>query len=363
MRQSAIKGPTAATGRSGAGRSARGALAVTLGLALWAGAPGCVERDESAAADFDVVGRFGEGGRSPGQFVKPRAIDSDGRWIYVIDMTARVQRIDPETGRCTAWWQLPDFEFGRPVGVSVGPWADGSKVLYIPETHYHRVSVFRLPERMGEAPEMLLRFGEYGRGPGQFVFPTDVAVLANAEGRAERIYVSEYGGNDRISVFDARGAFLFAFGSFGLGDAGEGEGGVAFNRPQSIGIEPGRRELVVCDAANHRLGRFTLEGVLLGWIGGPDSSPGAPGRFKYPYGLALPGDGTALVCEYGSGRVQRVDLASGASLGVYGRSGPGESQSASPWGLALAGRRLCVLDSGHNRLLVIEAPTGRGGGA
>lgn len=366
-RQSVVACPAISPRRSPSRRVVSGAwegrrrAAWALVLSAWAW--GCVERDESHAADFKVVARFGEGGRSPGQFVKPRAIDTDGRWLYVIDMTARVQRIDPETGRCTAWWQLPDFEFGRPVGVTVGPWTDGSKVLYIPETHYHRVSVFRLPEGMGRPPEMLLRFGEYGRGPGQFIFPTDVAVLPGADGRAERIYVSEYGGHDRVSVFDPRGTFLFAFGTFGPEGVDETGGGISFNRPQSIAIEPTRRELVVCDAANHRLGRFTLEGGLLGWIGSPASAGSGPGQFKYPYGLALPGDGTALVCEYGNGRVQRVDLATGASLGVYGRAGRGESQSASPWGLALVGRRMFVLDSGHHRVLAVESPGGRGGGA
>jgi hypothetical protein len=324
---------------------------------------GCGERDEEQAADFAVVARFGEGGRSPGQFVKPRAIDTDGHWLYVIDMTARVQRLDPRTGRCTAWWQLPDFAFGRPVGVSVGPWVDGSRVLYIPETHYHRVSVFRLPEEMGREPELLLRFGAYGTGPGQFIYPTDVAALAGTGGGVERIYVSEYGGHDRISVFDPRGTFLFAFGAFGPEGVGDEPGGVYFNRPQSIAIDEVRRELIVCDAANHRLGRFALDGTLLGWIGSPESAGSCPGRFKYPYGVALAGDGTALVCEYGNGRVQHVDLATGASLGVYGRSGRGESQAASPWGLALVGRRLYVLDSGHNRVLVIDAPSRRGGGA
>lgn len=348
--------------RRALGGNRRGASRRACLLALAVLGAGCGERDSGSAADFEVVARFGETGRSPGQFVKPRAIDTDGESLFIVDMTARIQRIDPRTGRCTAWWQLPDFEFGRPVGISVGPWVDGSTVLYVPETHYYRVSVFRLPDRMGEAPDLLLRFGEYGQGPGQFIFPTDVAVLPGPGG-VERIYVAEYGGHDRVSVFDAEGTFLFAFGAFGPGGVGEDPAGVYLNRPQSIAIDTGRRELVVCDAANHRVGRFSLEGELLAWIGSPDAAGDGAGQFKYPYGLSLPGDGTVFVCEYGNGRVQRIDLATGRSLGLYGRSGRGESQAATPWGLAQIDRRLYVLDSGHGRVLAIEAPTRRGGGA
>jgi len=349
-------------GKSQARRGSRGgfvpACLVVAALAA------CAEHDPEHAADFDVLARFGEVGRSPGQFVKPRAIDADARSLYVVDMTARVQRLDPDSGRCTAWWQLPDFEFGRPVGLSVGPWVDGSTVLYVPETHYFRVSVFRLPDAMGHPPDLLLRFGEYGEGPGQFIFPTDVAVLPTPDGtRVERLYVAEYGGHDRVSAFDPEGRFLFAFGAFGPEGVGDDPAGIYFNRPQSIAIDRARRELIVCDAANHRLGRFTLGGDLLAWIGSPDSAGDAPGRFKYPYGLALPGDGTALVCEYGNGRIQRIDLETGRSLGLFGRSGRGDAQAASPWGVALIGRRLFVLDSGHSRVLTIEAPARRGGGA
>ena len=42
------------------------------------------------------------------------------------------------------------------------------------------------------------RFGEEGSGPGQFGLPTDVAIDAKGF-----IYVSEYGGNDRITKWSA----------------------------------------------------------------------------------------------------------------------------------------------------------------
>ena len=43
-----------------------------------------------------------------------------------------------------------------------------------------------------------------GTGPGQFIYPTDVAFDAKGH-----VFVSEYGDNDRIQVFEPDGKFLY----------------------------------------------------------------------------------------------------------------------------------------------------------
>jgi DNA-binding beta-propeller fold protein YncE len=123
-----------------------------------------------------------------------------------------------------------------------------------------------------------------------------------------------------------------------------------------MAIDLERRELIVADACNHRLGRFTLEGKLIAWISGPDQAGPEPGHFQYPYGLCLLDDGSALVAEFGGNRVQHVELPSGASLGTYGQAGRGEGQIASPWGIAVIGKTAYVLDSGNNRVIGFDAP-------
>jgi hypothetical protein len=216
------------------------------------------------------------------------------------------------------------------------------------------------------------------------VWVTDVAVLPTPDGKAiARLYVSEYSGNDRISVWEpdapvtkkallammgpaADGAhtavpriaecpfhFKFSFGHYGSGASPDD---VQFNRPQSMAIDLERRELIVTDACNHRLGRFTLDGKLIAWISGPDETGPEPGHFMYPYGLCLLEDGSALVAEFGGNRVQHVELPSGASLGIYGQAGRGEGQIAAPWGIAVLGKTAYVLDSGNNRVIGFEAP-------
>lgn len=299
-------------------------------------------------------------------------MDFDGERLWIIDKSARVQQIDPETGSCGVWWRMPAFDLGMPTGVTIASAtrADGTLVdaIYIPDTHYHRVLVYALPEEMPAqptefAPELLGTFGGLGTEPGRFIYPTDVAVLLSADGSAvERVYVSEYGGNDRVSVFDSAHEFLFSFGR--LGD-GLDPAALEFSRPQSMVIDADRRELLVTDACNHRVGRFTLDGDLLGWTGSPvppdGESPAATVRLDFPYGLTPLEDSTVLVTEFGGCRVQRLDLDAGVSLGSYGVAGRGEGELATPWAAVTVDRETFILDSGNGRVLVGTLPGVEGG--
>lgn len=347
-------------------------------LGLFAGAVvlSACERHPGGGA-LDAFATIGEPGASPGQFSYPRAIDSDGPTIWVIDKLARVQRLDAASGRALSGWRMPQWQQGKPTGVTVWS-APGSpdEFVLIPDTHYHRVCIYKVPRDPGSAraEALVAQFGEYGTGPGQFTYVTDVAVVPNAKGDGiARLYVSEYGGNDRISIFeratpDAPGAegdyrFVSAFGHFGIaGEKPDGPGmEPVFSRPQSIAFDWSTRELIVTDACNHRVGRLTLEGKVVAWIGklgqaGAPVTPGQDATFVNPYGLALPGDGTAIVAEFGASRLQRIDLATGRSLGVYGRPGRGPGEVATPWGIALDAGRAFALDSGNNRVLVFDLP-------
>ncbi len=325
-----------------------------------------------------VLGGLGD---MPGRFGYPRAMDvtprgagiaRDTGMLWVIDKTGRVQGLDPETGTCEALWKMPERDLGKPVGITVAPGPDEhgewcEELLYIPDTHYHRVMVYKPPAADRNTPEhaptLARSFGAYGTGPGEFRYPTDVAVSIAPDGKSvARVYVSEYGGNDRVSVFDGEGNFQFSFGKFGAGrNEQPGEREVEFDRPQSISLERvnGREELVVVDAHNHRVGRFTTDGELICFYGGRDRPGDGPGEFRYPYGLASLGDGTVLVCEFGNNRVQRIDLATGEGLGTWGRAGRGEGELAAPWAVGILDRTAYVLDSGNNRVLAFSAPRRR----
>lgn len=364
-------------GLAGASAFARRAAALAcVGLATGVSllGTGC-SREAPSGGPLQVTRVVGEVGTAPGQFSYPRCLDSDGKTLWVIDKLARVQRLDPLTGDSVGGWRMPDFELGKPTGVTAWRAAgasDADVVVFVADTHYHRIMIYRAGALVDRADDMrsptgtlVGQFGSYGEGPGQFIYPTRVAVLPSADGtRIERLYVGEYGGNDRIGIWEPRTPggldfeFKRTFGTFGGGRTGDP---VQFNRPQSLVVDAKRREVIVSDACNHRVGRFTLEGELIAWIGGGASGqdPGqAPGEFNYPYGVTLLEDGTLVVVEFGNSRVQRIDLATGKSLGIMGQRGRLSGELATPWATAVLDDTLFVLDSGNNRLLGTDVPRG-----
>jgi DNA-binding beta-propeller fold protein YncE len=326
------------------------------GAALLASA-GCDggAQDSSAPQVLRVIGASGPG---PGEFLYPRAIAADPCGsLYVADRTGRIQHFSA-AGETLGAIQLPESQKGYPTGLAVGP--DG--LLYVADTHYHRVLVYAVADPQRRAPDGVLpnaavsgaseaagagaspraawrlvrQFGSFGTGDGQFIYPTHVAF---AEGRA---YVSEYGGNDRVSVYTPSGEFVTSFGRPGSA-AGE------FSRPESLAVDPKRRLLYVADACNHRVARYTLRGELAGYIG---SVGQGPGELRYPYGLALAADGTLVVCEYGNNRLQLFSP-EGRSLRCLGGPGRAPGQLAYPWGVAVgADGAAYVVDAGNNRVQV-----------
>jgi len=282
--------------------------------------PGCRDRDQPVAVWLST-------GIGPAQVVYPRAIayDKARDQFVVVDRMARVQRID-RGGNFIAAWRMPEYMMGKPVGVSVGP--DGN--IYIPDTHYQRIMVYS-PDG-----QLIRQWGKPGTGPGEFIYPTDVAFDARG-----RVFVSEYGDHDRIQVFDMSGKYLTEFGTFGDGD---GE----FSRPQSIAIVGDA--MYLADACNHRIGVWTINGKFVRNIGSVGTGPG---QFRFPYGIDVTPDGKLLVTEFGNNRVQLIDPDSGRSVRQWGHAGREPGELAYPWA-AVADVRgdVVIVDAGNNRLQV-----------
>lgn len=312
---------------------------------------GCGSDPETDARPLDVVATIGSVGIWPGQFATPRALDTDGSTLWVIDKAARIQRLDAQTGAPLSEWKTPRHANGMPVGVTCAVF-DGRPLTFVADTHEHRVLVYEPGSDPGSEVRIVAEFGSYGTGPGQFIYVTDVAVVADPS-LGVRIYVSEYGGSDRVSVFNERFEFLFSIGEFGTG---EDPSRIEFNRPQALVIDEEARELIVVDACNHRIGRFTLEGELIAWIGSPSTAGRKLGQFKYPYSIALLDDGTALVVEYENARIQRIDMRTGRGIRTYGKPGRGPGELVTPWSIAMVGRTAFVLDAGNNRVQAFRAP-------
>jgi DNA-binding beta-propeller fold protein YncE/ABC-type Fe3+ transport system permease subunit len=312
----------------------RGGALVLGALVAATGATGCAglgAADDDEPRPLRPKATFGRNGTSLGHFSYPRdiAADPEREVLYIVDKTARVQRFGFD-GEPQLQWRMPAWENGKPTGLSVAP--DGR--VFVADTHYYRIIAYD-PDG-----NEVMRFGTYGQGPGEFIYPTDVAF-----GPDGTLYVAEYGGHDRIQVFSPEGDYLFEFGSFG---SGPGE----LSRPQSIVFDATGAELYIADACNHRIVVTDPRGRVLRTFGTPGTGPG---QLNYPYGLMLLDDGSLLVSEFGNNRIQHLS-ADGASRGRFGRFGAGEGELRYPWGVAGAGSSVFVLDSGNNRVHRIRRP-------
>ncbi|MCG3127671.1 MAG: Virginiamycin B lyase [Phycisphaerae bacterium] len=276
---------------------------------------------------------FGRTGMGPGEFNYPRAAAGvPGECLFVVDKAGRVQRLG-EDGQPERLWRMPQTSAGKPTGLGV---ERAARKLYAADTHYSRVSVFDFDGTPLET------FGSYGDGPGQFRLPTDVALDAKGN-----IYVAEYGGNDRISVFDAAHDYQMSFDG--------SDSGLRLERPQSLAFA-GDGTLWVADACNHRVCHFDAQGRFLSSFGVLGEAAGA---LRYPYGCELLSDQTLVVCEYGNNRVQRF-TAEGRSLGIWGRAGRRPGELAYPWAIYVGSDDATyIVDSGNNRVQVIDGCSDR----
>jgi DNA-binding beta-propeller fold protein YncE len=300
-----------------------------------------------------------ETGTGPDQVVYPRGIaySPGDDTFFIVDRMARIQHLDRNGGYLNEW-RMPDWKIGKPVGLTVGP--DGN--LYVPDTHYQRIMVF------SPTGKLLRRWGSAGTGPGQFIYPTDIAFDAKGN-----IFVSEYGDNDRIQVFDPHVGDGATMGAEGAATGGAATGGAAtggaaaagargvlytfghfgkgpgeFMRPQSMVIDGDT--LYVTDACNHRIQVFKTDGTFIRTMG---SAGSGPGEFRYPYGLDMDRDGHLVVCEFGNNRVQLIDKDTGRGLKSWGAGGHDPGQLAYPWGVAVdKHNRVMTIDAGNNRVQV-----------
>jgi len=267
---------------------------------------------------------WGQAGLRDGHFRKPRAINVRNGEVYVIDTTGRVQ-VFSEDGAFLRKWSTPDAENGTPTAVA---FANDGNVL-APDTHYNRILEYT-PEG-----ELLEQWGEYGTGPDQFIYPTDVVQTPDGA-----YYISEYGMEaDRVHVFDAARRFVRQWGALG-------EGPGELNRAMAIEMDAQGR-LYVADSANHRIQCFDQAGRLVSIIGEAGT---APGRIKFPYDVACAPDGSILVCEYGNHRVSRF-RPDGGFVACFGRPGKALGEFNGPRGVAVSpDGRVFVADTDNDRV-------------
>ena len=102
--------------------------------------------------------------------------------------------------------------------------------------------------------------------------------------------------NHRVQKFTAEGIFLLAFGS-------EGDGDGQLNFPWGVAIGPSG-DVYVADWYNDRVQRFSPDG---GFIARYGASGHGDGEFHRPAAVTVDRDGNIYVCDWGNERLQVFD--------------------------------------------------------
>lgn len=207
------------------------------------------------------------------RFLQPVSVAKRGNTVFVADSGL---------GRVLAFDLAGKLQFQisaglqRPVAVAIA-----SNTLLVADSTAHCVRVFDL------AGHPLRQIGRRGTGPGEFNFPTHLAV----DGMG-RIYVTD-AMNSRIQVFDGAGRPLRCISSLG-DNAGH------FSRPKGVAVDQ-CGHIYVADALFDNVQVFDLDGRFLLNFG---SSGSEPGEFWMPAGIAIGPDNEIAVADSYNCRIE-----------------------------------------------------------
>jgi len=237
---------------------------------------------------FDSTGQRYQAVHPPDSdpFISPIAVATDaaGR-IYVSDSVRSRVFVFSAQGKYQRALGAIDREesiFKRATGIAIDRERER---LYVVDTLAMRVVVMTLDGKV------LKRFGERGVGPGEFNYPTFVAVAPDGS-----VWVTD-SLNFRVQHFDGDGKFLVA-----LGRHGDGPGD--FDKAKGIAVDQQGRVYVV-EGRNDRVQVFDGEGRMLFIFGATGSGSG---EFFLPTGIAVGSDNHIYVADGYNRRVQLFRL-------------------------------------------------------
>lgn len=256
------------------------------------------------------------GGRDEQSFVRPYSISLDSGTMVIADPGAgRVHVFDRKTHLYRQVDRAGDDPFSSPVGVALGggrifvsdsalndvfifdddlgltgriegldrptmmAWNEGRAELYVAETNAHRIVVF---DAKGDR---LRTIGGRGEAPGQFNYPTHLAVSNG------NLYVNDTM-NFRLQVLSPDGSVVAVFG-----EHGDQEG--YFGQAKGVGVDS-QGHVYVAESVGSRVQIFDLAGQYLMGFGRYGRMPG---EFVLPAGIAVSED-RIYVCDSHNGRIQ-----------------------------------------------------------
>jgi streptogramin lyase len=281
------------------------------------------------------IGAWGTDGSTAGQFVRPNGVAAaaDGS-VYVADYgNNRVQHVSASGQVLDVWGSAGagDGEFDNPRGIAVGAGGD----VYVSDLNNARI------QRFSPTGAFKDKWGTPGSANDQLAQPWGIDADA-----AGNIYVAD-SGNDRVVKFDADGNFITKWGQSGLG-----ENNAEFGTIQGLAVNSAGTEVFVADAQARRVKKFDGSGAFLAQSGPYSPTPSsADGAFAAPSQLAVdPITGDVLVADANNNRVQRFS-SSLVFISKFGLLGLGDGEFQAPVDIALdKNGNAWVSDSSNNRL-------------
>ncbi len=305
-----------------------------------------------SAAEPRFVKAWGKEGTEDGEFHFCIGLAIHGKALYVTDhYNDRVQAFDFDGKHLLSFDVLP-----HPGGIA----ADQDGKLYI--AHFpaaaadgaksqDRISIYDV------RGAFLREFGNSGSGDGELSWPGGLTI-----GPDDRIYVADQS-NRRVQVFDKDGKFLAKFGEYGT-EPGQFGGN---SHPKSRTAGP---QFVAFDQDGHiyategtpcRVQKLTKDGKpLLAWgnrndepggFGGTFSFQDKPTKLEGPIGITVDqADDTIWVVSL-NGRIQQFDTSGKYLGGIHGGQGTADGQFWAPHSIAInAAGEMFVADSYNQRI-------------
>ncbi len=276
----------------------------------------------------ESVSNLFEGGKGTGkgEFDSPSgiAVDSNGNVLVADTGNGRIEKFSP-TGTFISTIGTKgagNGDLGAPNGMAV----DRNGNLYVADAGNHRV------QKLASNGALITEWK--GPEPG-FYGPRRIAI-----GPDDSIYVVDQG-HTRIVKFNPDGRVLTMWGSKGNGDG-------QFDDPASVAVDPATNKVYVADPRNSRIQVFDSDGKFLTkWL--------IPEWGGKPYGfedLAIDSKAGRLYASSTNINAVFIFDLNGNRIGSLRPKPP--DQLEGPSALALADRKLYVLNMGGNRVSVID---------
>jgi tripartite motif-containing protein 71 len=279
---------------------------------------------------YTGVALFGQQGAGVFRFPQAVAVDGQGD-VYVADeYSSIVQRFSPQgvfLGQFGSYGSLAG-EMGAVGGLAV----DRLGHVNVLDSANDRVEQFTAQGALVRA------WGTAGSGPGQFRLGNRSPVAGGGIATAgNSVYVADTF-NDRIQKFTLEGRWVRTFGQGRL------------KRP--MGLVATRAQVLVADDDNHRLVRFSPNGVLKKTAG---TYGRGQGQLRYPYDVSLDAHGNAWVADNIGGRIVVFDSRLRPKA-AYGGFGTALGRFAYVRSLAVDPvlGRVYVADTANNRVQVLD---------